>query len=156
MSFSVCRSSSQLVLWRRQWDIWSHSWKRREWKWWQNHLRTWSVTLMLKWDLIFLSFTAVLPWNYPFSQDPYMGTIILATVKGDVHDIGKNIVGVVLSCNNFRWDNVIILLLSFCVLAWGFILCIVQVWVISIFQPLLYVYRYCVFKIKTFNSNVFI
>lgn len=31
-----------------------------------------------------------------------MGTIILATVKGDVHDIGKNIVGVVLSCNNFR------------------------------------------------------
>eukprot|EP00066_Takifugu_rubripes_P009769 XP_003977029.1 PREDICTED: LOW QUALITY PROTEIN: methionine synthase [Takifugu rubripes] len=34
--------------------------------------------------------------------DPYMGTIILATVKGDVHDIGKNIVGVVLSCNNFR------------------------------------------------------
>ncbi|CAF94368.1 unnamed protein product, partial [Tetraodon nigroviridis] len=34
--------------------------------------------------------------------DPYMGTIVLATVKGDVHDIGKNIVGVVLSCNNFR------------------------------------------------------
>jgi 5-methyltetrahydrofolate--homocysteine methyltransferase len=30
------------------------------------------------------------------------GTIILATVKGDVHDIGKNIVGVVLSCNNYR------------------------------------------------------
>ena len=29
------------------------------------------------------------------------GTIILATVKGDVHDIGKNIVGVVLQCNNF-------------------------------------------------------
>ncbi|HMB00926.1 MAG TPA: methionine synthase, partial [Spirochaetota bacterium] len=28
--------------------------------------------------------------------------IILATVKGDVHDIGKNIVGVVLSCNNYR------------------------------------------------------
>ncbi|KAJ7416517.1 Methionine synthase [Pitangus sulphuratus] len=35
-------------------------------------------------------------------QDPYQGTIILATVKGDVHDIGKNIVGVVLGCNNFR------------------------------------------------------
>ncbi|XP_068162128.1 methionine synthase isoform X2 [Antennarius striatus] len=34
--------------------------------------------------------------------DPYQGTIVLATVKGDVHDIGKNIVGVVLSCNNFR------------------------------------------------------
>ncbi|ELK32120.1 Methionine synthase [Myotis davidii] len=35
-------------------------------------------------------------------QDPYQGTIVLATVKGDVHDIGKNIVGVVLGCNNFR------------------------------------------------------
>jgi 5-methyltetrahydrofolate--homocysteine methyltransferase len=30
------------------------------------------------------------------------GTIVMATVKGDVHDIGKNIVGVVLACNNFR------------------------------------------------------
>ena len=30
------------------------------------------------------------------------GTVILATVKGDVHDIGKNIVGVVLRCNNFE------------------------------------------------------
>ena len=30
------------------------------------------------------------------------GTIIMATVKGDVHDIGKNIVGVVLQCNNYR------------------------------------------------------
>ncbi|GIW94976.1 MAG: methionine synthase [Pirellulaceae bacterium] len=30
------------------------------------------------------------------------GTILLATVKGDVHDIGKNIVGVVLGCNNYR------------------------------------------------------
>ena len=29
------------------------------------------------------------------------GKIIMATVKGDVHDIGKNIVGVVLQCNNF-------------------------------------------------------
>ncbi|MHC4875043.1 MAG: methionine synthase [Planctomycetota bacterium] len=29
------------------------------------------------------------------------GTVVLATVKGDVHDIGKNIVGVVLKCNNF-------------------------------------------------------
>uniref|UniRef100_A0A9L0K8L4 Methionine synthase n=1 Tax=Equus asinus TaxID=9793 RepID=A0A9L0K8L4_EQUAS len=35
-------------------------------------------------------------------EDPYHGTIVLATVKGDVHDIGKNIVGVVLGCNNFR------------------------------------------------------
>jgi 5-methyltetrahydrofolate--homocysteine methyltransferase len=30
------------------------------------------------------------------------GKILLATVKGDVHDIGKNIVGVVLGCNNFE------------------------------------------------------
>src|SRR6185503_15681803 len=29
------------------------------------------------------------------------GRIVMATVKGDVHDIGKNIVGVVLQCNNF-------------------------------------------------------
>lgn len=30
------------------------------------------------------------------------GKILLATVKGDIHDIGKNIVGVVLACNNFE------------------------------------------------------
>ncbi len=30
------------------------------------------------------------------------GTILMATVKGDVHDIGKNIVGIVLRCNNFE------------------------------------------------------
>lgn len=30
------------------------------------------------------------------------GKIVMATVKGDVHDIGKNIVGVVLSCNNYE------------------------------------------------------
>ncbi len=30
------------------------------------------------------------------------GKVIMATVKGDVHDIGKNIVGVVLACNNFE------------------------------------------------------
>jgi 5-methyltetrahydrofolate--homocysteine methyltransferase len=35
--------------------------------------------------------------------DAYNGTIVLATVKGDVHDIGKNIVGVVLGCNNYRY-----------------------------------------------------
>ena len=33
------------------------------------------------------------------------GKIVLATVKGDVHDIGKNIVGVVLQCNNFEVDG---------------------------------------------------
>ena len=30
------------------------------------------------------------------------GRVVIATVKGDVHDIGKNIVGVVLQCNNFE------------------------------------------------------
>ncbi|EAL65119.1 cobalamin-dependent methionine synthase [Dictyostelium discoideum AX4] len=30
------------------------------------------------------------------------GVVVLATVKGDVHDIGKNIVGVVLGCNNYK------------------------------------------------------
>ena len=33
------------------------------------------------------------------------GTIVLATVKGDVHDIGKNIVAVVLQCNNYKVIN---------------------------------------------------
>ena len=33
---------------------------------------------------------------------PAKGKIIMATVKGDVHDIGKNIVGVVLRCNNYQ------------------------------------------------------
>ncbi len=35
-------------------------------------------------------------------EDRGQGTIVLATVKGDVHDIGKNIVGVVLGCNNYK------------------------------------------------------
>lgn len=35
-------------------------------------------------------------------SESYLGTVLLATVKGDVHDIGKNIVGVVLGCNNYR------------------------------------------------------
>jgi 5-methyltetrahydrofolate--homocysteine methyltransferase len=33
---------------------------------------------------------------------PSAGRIVMATVKGDVHDIGKNIVGVVLQCNNYE------------------------------------------------------
>ena len=33
---------------------------------------------------------------------PSQGRVLLATVKGDVHDIGKNIVGVVLACNNYE------------------------------------------------------
>ncbi len=36
------------------------------------------------------------------SLDSTRGKILLATVKGDVHDIGKNIVGVVLGCNNYE------------------------------------------------------
>ena len=36
------------------------------------------------------------------SADRGQGKIVLATVKGDVHDIGKNIVGVVLGCNNYE------------------------------------------------------
>ena len=45
----------------------------------------------------------------PFMEDEAAGTprqaqgkVVLATVKGDVHDIGKNIVGVVLGCNNYE------------------------------------------------------
>jgi 5-methyltetrahydrofolate--homocysteine methyltransferase len=46
-------------------------------------------------------------WLEPFMEDERAGTsahgkIVLATVKGDVHDIGKNIVGVVLGCNNYE------------------------------------------------------
>ena len=36
------------------------------------------------------------------AADHKAGTVVLATVKGDVHDIGKNIVGVVLGCNNYN------------------------------------------------------
>ncbi len=42
----------------------------------------------------------------PYLQDAdnaaKAGTVVLATVKGDVHDIGKNIVGVILRCNNYE------------------------------------------------------
>ena len=37
----------------------------------------------------------------PAAEQKNKGKILLATVKGDVHDIGKNIVGVVLQCNNY-------------------------------------------------------
>jgi 5-methyltetrahydrofolate--homocysteine methyltransferase len=42
-------------------------------------------------------------------EDPdsqYAGHVLLATVKGDVHDIGKNIVGVVLGCNNYKISDI--------------------------------------------------
>jgi 5-methyltetrahydrofolate--homocysteine methyltransferase len=35
-------------------------------------------------------------------QPKWNGTVLMATVQGDVHDIGKNIVGVVLGCNNYN------------------------------------------------------
>ncbi len=35
-------------------------------------------------------------------NSPSAGRIVMATVKGDVHDIGKNIVGIVLQCNNYE------------------------------------------------------
>ena len=37
-----------------------------------------------------------------YLQEHYSGTVVMATVKGDVHDIGKNIVAVVLGCNNYK------------------------------------------------------
>jgi 5-methyltetrahydrofolate--homocysteine methyltransferase len=39
--------------------------------------------------------------SYTVGSQTTKGRIVLATVKGDVHDIGKNIVGVVLGCNNY-------------------------------------------------------
>ena len=47
-------------------------------------------------------------WLMPYIEQEKMGgsasngKVLMATVKGDVHDIGKNIVGVVLQCNNFE------------------------------------------------------
>lgn len=35
-------------------------------------------------------------------EESNAGVFVIATVKGDVHDIGKNIVSVVLGCNNFK------------------------------------------------------
>jgi 5-methyltetrahydrofolate--homocysteine methyltransferase len=40
--------------------------------------------------------------NGGLSQRQSAGKVVMATVKGDVHDIGKNIVGVVLACNNYE------------------------------------------------------
>ena len=40
--------------------------------------------------------------NLKSKENRSKGKILLATVKGDVHDIGKNIVGVVLACNNYE------------------------------------------------------
>ena len=43
------------------------------------------------------------------SGPAHAGVVVLATVKGDVHDIGKNIVGVVLGCNNYKVCNFYVL-----------------------------------------------
>ncbi|BDD03146.1 5-methyltetrahydrofolate--homocysteine methyltransferase [Aureibacter tunicatorum] len=43
--------------------------------------------------------------NPELSQSSSAGKILMATVKGDVHDIGKNIVSVVLACNNFEIED---------------------------------------------------
>ena len=50
------------------------------------------------------SVSILLPYmdNEEVGMKKKRGKILLATVKGDVHDIGKNIVGVVLQCNNFE------------------------------------------------------
>jgi 5-methyltetrahydrofolate--homocysteine methyltransferase len=40
--------------------------------------------------------------NGPNGEGRAQGKVLMATVKGDVHDIGKNIVGVVLACNNYE------------------------------------------------------
>jgi 5-methyltetrahydrofolate--homocysteine methyltransferase len=47
------------------------------------------------------------PWLPPQEEGDASGrpSILLATVKGDVHDIGKNIVGVVLACNGYRIED---------------------------------------------------
>jgi 5-methyltetrahydrofolate--homocysteine methyltransferase len=51
--------------------------------------------------------TAIAEGRDPDAIDPnddsqYAGKVLMATVKGDVHDIGKNIVAVVLGCNNYK------------------------------------------------------
>ena len=41
----------------------------------------------------------------PATRRESAGRIVMATVKGDVHDIGKNIVGVVLQCNGYEVED---------------------------------------------------
>ena len=57
-------------------------------------------------------------------QDYHLGTIVIATVKGDVHDIGKNIVGVVLGCNNYRCVCVCVRACVCCVCVCVCVLCL--------------------------------
>ena len=54
-------------------------------------------------------------WLLPYMEKEKDGTerakgrILMATVKGDVHDIGKNIVGVVLACNNYEVIDLVVM-----------------------------------------------
>ena len=45
------------------------------------------------------------PYFQGDSQQPNRGRVLMATVKGDVHDIGKNIVSVVLGCSGFQVED---------------------------------------------------
>ena len=49
------------------------------------------------------------------ASDHSEGTFIMATVKGDVHDIGKNIVGVVLGCNNYTIHDLGVMVPAECI-----------------------------------------
>jgi 5-methyltetrahydrofolate--homocysteine methyltransferase len=52
---------------------------------------------------------AAVAWLQPFmekSEGPAKGTMVLATVRGDVHDIGKNLVDIILSNNGYRVVNI--------------------------------------------------
>lgn len=48
--------------------------------------------------------------NAAKQQGASSGKVVIATVKGDVHDIGKNIVSVVLQCNNFEVIDLVMLM----------------------------------------------
>ncbi|MBI5516057.1 MAG: methionine synthase [Deltaproteobacteria bacterium] len=60
---------------------------------------------------------AVLEPHMPRAEGGGKGTVLLATVKGDVHDIGKNIVGVVLACNGYRVKDLGVMVPSETILA---------------------------------------
>ena len=61
-----------------------------------------SARVMKKAVAYLLPFMEAEKLRQPVEERRAQGKVLLATVKGDVHDIGKNIVGVVLGCNNFE------------------------------------------------------
>ena len=65
-------------------------------------MHTLIAMMVMKTFLFFINSVALLKFSSFMLQLHYNGTIVLATVKGDVHDIGKNIVGIVLGCNNYK------------------------------------------------------